>query len=129
MENYIYFGRSSFCMGDDVCAPNMRRFEYLPETFSEIELQECITNYFTSNLPRFEWQGFCNGEPIVRVVCAGDEDNYIVTIEPVENWCKMLEQRRTIFFDHNTELWKLGEKESKYYSQEKAEEVFNRYHR
>lgn len=120
--DYIYFCRSSFCMGDDVCAPNMRRFEYSSESFTEEDMKTCITNYFTSNLCHFKWTGFCNGEFIASADCFGDDDNYQVVIELSDNWESMLKETRTIFFDH---VGDYGMKSSQYYTLKRAEEVYN----
>lgn len=127
MDDYIYFCRNSFCMGDDVVAPNMSRYKYSPENFSKEKLQEYITDYF-KYIPRYEWNGFCNGKHIARVICSGDDHTYQVSTELEDNWNEMLKERRTIFFDHDRdEECKFGVNESKYYSKEKAEEVFRRY--
>lgn len=115
-------------MGDDVCTPNLKRFDYIPEEFSEEEFCKCILSYFTSNLPRFEWHGFCNGEFIVKAVCSGDDKNYQVHIEMADSWREKLDMVRTIFFDHhNEEDFKFGIKQSQYYTKEKAEEVYKEY--
>ena len=37
--DYIFFARTSFCMGDDVMAPNMQRFEYSLDTLTEEKLR------------------------------------------------------------------------------------------
>lgn len=116
-------------MGDDSCAPNIKRFEYSSEMFSEEELCKCITSYFTSNLPRFEWHGFSNGEFIVCVKCSGINENYHVQIELSDNWSEITNKVRTIFFDHhNDEDFKFGIEQSKYYSQKKAKKVFEKYY-
>ena len=101
---------------------------YIPEEFSEEEFCKCILSYFTSNLPRFEWHGFCNGEFIVKAVCSGDDKNYQVHIEMADSWREKLDMVRTIFFDHhNEEDFKFGIKQSQYYTKEKAEEVYKEY--
>ena len=124
MDDYIYFLRSSFCMGDDVSAPNLERYKYSPESFSIIELQECIEDYF-KHIPRYEWDGYCNGLHIAHVICSGDIDDYQVGIELESNWKEMLERQRTIFFDHHgEEHHHFGEEESIHYSKEKVEELF-----
>lgn len=122
---YIYFCRSSFCMGDDVCAPNMRRFVIDKGSISEADFRAYIMNYFTDNLPRFEWHGFCNGEFIASAKCSGNDDKYQVLIELSDNWKSLLTEYGTIYFDHHGEPYEEGRKDSRYYSFEKAEEYYN----
>lgn len=103
----------------------MRRFEIDKVYISEVDFQDFITNYFTDNLPRFEWHGFCNGEFIARVKCSGKYDNYQVLIELSDNWKYLLSEYGSIYFDHHGEPYEEGRKDSRYYSFEKAEEYYN----
>lgn len=128
-KEYIYFCRSSFCMGDDVLAPNMSRFEYEKETFSEEDMKECITKYLAWYLPRFLWKGYCNGELVATANCIGEgEEDYKIDIELAENWQELLADNRVIYFDHDCEReYKVGIEESKNYSLERAEKIYSLY--
>lgn len=122
---YIYFGRTSFCMGDDVNAPNIRRFEYQSNSFKERDFRECIINYFESNLVHFKWNGYCNGEILACVECLGEGESYQVNIELVDDWKNLLDRNRVVFFDHHLDdECEYGIQKSKYYTLKRTEEFY-----
>lgn len=114
-------------MGDDVCAPNMRRFEY-SASFTESDFKKTIKNYFTSNLIHFKWNGFCNGRFIASADCKGEGDDYQVIIELSENWKELIDAYHVIYFDHDIEDgYRFGIQESKSYTLKRAEKVYEEY--
>ena len=115
--DYIFFARTSFCMGDDVMAPNMQRFEYSLDTLTEKKIKEYITKYL-SNISFYRWNGYCNGEYVCSAHC--DEKKSLI-IELNDNWKSMLDEHRVIWFDHHDiSKDRFGIIQSKRFTMEKA---------
>lgn len=115
--DYIFFARTSFCMGDDVMAPNMQRFEYSLDTLTERKIKEYITKYL-SNISFYRWNGYCNGEYVCSAHC--DEKKSLI-IELNDNWKSMLDEHRVIWFDqHDISKDRFGIIQSKRFTLEKA---------
>lgn len=115
--DYIFFARTSFCMGDDVLAPNMQRFEYSFDTLTEKKIKEYITKYL-SNISFYRWNGYCNGEYVCSAHC--DEKKSLI-IELNDNWKSMLVEHRVIWFDqHDISKDRFGIIQSKRFTLEKA---------
>lgn len=94
---YLFFARSSFCMGDDVAAPNMQRYEYSMELLTEARIKEYVTKYL-SNVTSHKWNGYCSGELICSVYC---DSNKALIVKLHDNWKSLLVENRTIWFDHH----------------------------
>ena len=128
---FIYMTRESFCMGDDVMAPNIARYPFhdiswLPQK----AMFRMVENYIGTNLPGFVWRGFVDGERLVDVSVRQDETSYVRTIELVPNWQELLRKGRCVHFVHCSP----GEEEllpesitNGYFTYEEAEEIYKEY--
>lgn len=102
MEEFIYFARDSFCMGDDVIAPNARRYNVRNwDWCSETDMYICLQDYLGPNLPGFHWRGYCGQKRFVDIYCKRDgETKYSFDVTLVDDWKKMLMKENAVYFKH-----------------------------
>ncbi len=129
-DRIIYLTRDSFCMADDVSAPNIYRFtwrdsDWCPETHIFGILEE----YLGSNLPGFYWRGYADGKMIVDVILQREDLAFKREIKLVDNWRDLLRESRAIHFRHE----KYADRESlpvtidnNYYTYKEAERLFKK---
>ncbi|MCR4617276.1 MAG: hypothetical protein K5669_03685 [Lachnospiraceae bacterium] len=127
-DRIIYLARDSFCMGDDVMAPNMRSFTWRDgDHDSENDIYGIIEQYLGVNLPDFYWRGYANGEMIVDVNIHSDALTFTREIRLVETWQELLRASGTIYFCHqkyeNRELLPITIDRSEYFTYEESEEI------
>ena len=128
---YIYMTRESFCMGDDVMAPNIERYPFHDTTwFPQKAIFRMVEKYIGTNLPDLAWRGFVNGERLVDVSFSQHETSFVRTITLVPGWQDLLREGKSIHFVHRS----LGEEDSLpdrittgYYTYEEAEELYKGY--
>ena len=100
-ERRIYMTRDSFCMGDDVTAPNKQTFTWHDTDWCpEIDINGLIERYLGPNLPGFYWRGFAGSERIVDVSMHRKGLEFSRRIELVENWQELLRKNKHIHFLH-----------------------------
>ena len=100
-ERKITLTRDSFCMGDDMTAPNKEIFKWHDsDWYPEIEFNEIIERYLGTNLPGFYWRGFAGHERIVDVSIHRDGLKFTREIELVKNWQELLRKNGRIHFLH-----------------------------
>lgn len=124
----LYFTRDSFCMGDDVLAPNIRKYVWQKHYSSNVAFLY-LQEYLGPNLPGYHWRGYCNGERFVDIFCKhGGDLEYSNTIILAENWKERLEEFRSIYFEHcSLDKDTLKEEIEQYYTFERADEVYRYY--
>ena len=130
-DRIIYLTRDSFCMADDVMAPNMYKFtwrdsDWCPETHIFGILEE----YLGSNLPGYFWRGYSGRKAIVDVNLHRGDLSFTREIKLEENWRELLRENRTIHFLHNEysdrDKLPIILPDSEGYSFEKAEQTAER---
>ena len=100
-ERTIIMTRDSFCMGDDVTAPNKQIFKWHDtDWYPEIGFYEMIERYLGTNLPGFYWRGFAGHVRIVDVSIHRKGMKFTREIELVENWQELLRKNNHIHFLH-----------------------------
>ena len=100
-ERTIIMTRDSFCMGDDVTAPNKQIFQWHDtDWYPEIGFYEMIERYLGTNLPGFYWRGFAGHVRIVDVSIHRKGMKFTREIELVENWQELLRKNNHIHFLH-----------------------------
>ena len=96
----LYFTRASFCMGDDVLAPNGKKY-YWKTHYSGSRFLEYCLDYLYLGMPRFHWRGYVTGIRIVDVIFKRDGENEVnISIELVDNWRELLERGQAVHFHH-----------------------------
>ena len=100
-ERKITLTRESFCMGDDMTAPNKGVFNwYDTDWYPEIRFNEIIEKYLGTNLPGFYWRGFAGHVRIVDVSIHRSGLKFTREIELVENWQELLRKNKHVHFIH-----------------------------
>ena len=100
-EVRITMTRDSFCMGDDMTAPNKQIFKWHDtDWYPEIGFYEMIERYLGTNLPGFYWRGFAGHVRIVDVSIHRKGMKFTREIELVENWQELLRKNKHVHFIH-----------------------------
>lgn len=129
-ERIVYFTRDSFCMGDDVTAPNICKYEWYDSDWEpECEIFAMIDDYIDTGLPGYFWRGYAGGKRIADINLVRTAFEYKKECKVAENWQELLRKYGCIHFMHAKyeERDELPEtiEEEEYYTYEEAEEIFN----
>lgn len=94
----IALTRDSFCMGDDVLAPNKRTYEW--HEGDRIGLFSILEDYIGCNLPGYFWRGFAGEKWVADVNLHRDDLSLSREITLAENWDELLRKSHSISFIH-----------------------------
>ena len=127
----VYFLRDSFCMGDDVTAPNLRRYMWNDTDWvPECKIFGMVDDYIGTNLPGYYWRGYAGCERIVDINLHREDLAYSKECTLAENWKELLREHRCVYFMHKKyeDRDKLPETlDEEEYSFEDAEEIYKEY--
>ena len=128
-KKVVYFLRDSFCMGDDVTAPNLEKFTWNDSDWEpEAAFFYMIDSYIGTHLPGYYWRGYAGCERIVDINLHRDNLSYSKECTIAENWQELLRKYRCVYFMHEKyeNRGKLPEAlMEEEYSFEEAEEIYN----
>lgn len=130
-DRIIYLTRDSFCMADDVMAPNIAKFTWRDSDWvPEVGAFRIVEEYLGSNLPGFYWRGYADGKQWVDVHLHREDLLFRREIVLVDNWREMLQESLCIHFLHQeySDKDKLPTTiSSGYYSYKEAEKIYKKY--
>ncbi|MBE5858516.1 MAG: hypothetical protein E7301_00095 [Butyrivibrio sp.] len=131
VQREIFFTRDSFCMGDDVLAPNLSRYIWTDSDWCpEIDINSKLESYLGCNLPGYFWRGYADGKWICDVNLHREEYAFSRKIVLNPNWREMLRKSRSIYFKHTeySDRDKLPmEITDDYYTYEEAKRIYAEY--
>lgn len=128
-EKAVYFTRDSFCMADDVCAPNIRRFQWREtDWYPECDFYGMIDAYFGTHLPGYYWRGFAGGKWIADINLVREACGFKKECTVAENWRELLRKHGCVHFVHekyeDREELPQTLKRGDYYTYKQAEKIY-----
>lgn len=98
----ILFMRDSVCYGDDVQAPNERKYDW-GDNYTADSFFRDIDDYLYSGLPSAKWTGYVqdNGRNVEKIVDCYSYHDAISSVRHyhlVENWKDLLQKYRAVWF-------------------------------
>jgi len=94
----IYLTRDSFCMADDVLAPNANKYDWVEG--DTVMFYFILEDYIGCNLPGYLWRGYCGGEMIAEVNLDRTDMSLSREITLEEGWSERLKKYKTVHFLH-----------------------------
>lgn len=100
-KRVVYFTRDSFCMADDVMAPNIRRFEWRDSDWApEASFYHMLDEYIYSGLPGYYWRGYAGKKWIADVYLDREDDGFKKECKVAKNWRELLQKYGSVYFIH-----------------------------